>query len=428
MGTGPIRHSSRHWEDGDIMARATRPRRVLRCAGLHLVIFVANAWPRRLAASQSHAPQDVVLAGRLGSRTTALRALEPASSPLAFTALSFHRTQFHHTQFARRQGSPWAAPDTPVRRDAGNSSDDAGASGSLNSSSVETGEQEGGGGDGGEGEDEEADGDGDGEAVGEEEAEGGRQFFAMPASFEAVASLLPTRPSLLTSLTQASPSDQRLLEDEVEGDFGRLWVWLRREGTNGTEGNETSTGGGQEGGGGDAPPDENDGCGVEDCIPTNNTVSVTLPYYAETFTSELQSKFTIAVAKVADVQQAKVTITTIAASGASRRQATITVTFVVTAPSKVAATNVTLALRDKLNTELVPLGVEPISAIWVHAENFCPGAIQRNTCKNIGEIANGAEYLRRCVWDGNCGTLTSPRLPPCPPRLAFVCTCRCAHC
>ena len=70
----------------------------------------------------------------------------------------------------------------------------------------------------------------------------------MPASFEAVSSLLPTRRSLLTSLTQASPSDQRLLEDEGEGDFGRLWVWLRREGTNGTEGNDTSTGGGQEGG------------------------------------------------------------------------------------------------------------------------------------------------------------------------------------
>ena len=250
----------------------------------------------------------------------------------------------------------------------------------------------------------------------------------MPASFEAVASLLPTRPSLLTSLTQASPSDQRLLEDEGEGDFGRLWVWLRREGTNGTEGNDTSTGGGQEGGGGDAPRDENDGCGVEDCIPTNSTVSVTLPYSAATFTPELQSKFTIAVAKVADVQQAKVVINAIAASGESRRQATITVTFVVTAPSKVAATNITLALRNKLNTELVPLGVEPISAIWVHAENFCPGAIQRNTCKDLGDIADGAEYLRRCVWDGNCGILTSPRLPPCPPRLAFVSTCRCAHC
>jgi hypothetical protein len=205
--------------------------------------------------------------------------------------------------------------------------------------------------------------------------------------------LLPTRRSLLSSLTQASPC-----------------VWLRREGTNGTEGNDTSTGGGQEG-----------------CIPTDST-SVTLPYSAATFTPELQSKFTIAVAKVADVQQAKVVINAIAASGESRRQATITVTFVVTAPSKVAATNITLALRNKLNTELVPLGVEPISAIWVHAENFCPGAIQRNTCKNLDGIADGAEYLRRCVWDGDCGILTSPRLPPCPPRLAFVSTCRCAHC
>ena len=410
---------------------------------LQLVIFAGVVqWPTRLAASQSHGPQDVVHAGRLGSLTTALRALESASSPLAFAAESF-----------AGKGSPWAAPDTHVRHDADNNSDDASASGSSNSSSLETGEQEGGGGDGGEGEDEAAGGDDvriikrqhhHGEAAVEEEAVAGRHFFPWLSSFYY---LLPTRPSPLTSLTQSSPSDQWLLEEEeVEGDFRRLWVWLRREGTNGTAGNETTNGpegtngtagnetstgggqeggvqegGGQEGGGGDTP-DDNDGCGVEECIPTNSIVSVALPYSAATFTPELQTKFTIAVAKVAGVKQAKVTITAIAASGASRRQATITVTFVVTAPSKLAATNVTLALRNKLNTELVPLGVEPISAIWVHAENFCAGAIQREACKN-------AEYLPRCVWDSNCGILTTTLsstpcvcfyLPLCPLLTADV--------
>ena len=158
------------------MARAkfTRLSRVLKFARLKLVMIVAGVvlWPMRLAASRSHAPQDVVNAVRLGSLIAALgagrdpralsaataRALEPASSPLAFSARIF----------ARRRGSPWALPDAPVRRAAGNRSNDAGASGLLEEGEV------------------------------------------------------------------------------VEGDYGRLWVWLRRAGndTNGTEGSGTGAGNG----------------------------------------------------------------------------------------------------------------------------------------------------------------------------------------
>ena len=252
------------------MPRATRPSRELRFAG-QLVMIIAGVvlWPTWLAAKRSHTPKDVVNAVRLGSLIAALagrhprtlsaataHALEPASSPLAFSARIF----------ARRRGSPWAPPDAPVRRAAGNRSDDAGASGSSNS--TESGEQEEGG-DGGEqegrggggqerGGDDEAEGDGEEEffiTSGQEEAAGeeepaASQFSAMPARFDAVASLLPTLPSLLINLKQASPFDQRLLEEEeevVEGDYGRLWVWLRREGngtndTNGTEGSGTGTG------------------------------------------------------------------------------------------------------------------------------------------------------------------------------------------
>jgi hypothetical protein len=250
------------------MRRATRPSRELRFAG-QLVMIIAGVvlWPMQLAAKRSHALKDVVNAVRLGSLIAALagrdpralsaataHALEPASSPLAFSARIF----------SRRRGSPWAPPDAPVRRAAGNRSDDAGASGSSYSSSTESGEQEGGDGgeqegrgDGGKerGGDDEADGEGEEEFFiisGQEEAAGeeaASQFSAMPARFDAVASLLPTLPSLLTNFKQASPFDQRLLEEGevVEGDYGRLGVWLRREGngtndTNGTEGSGTGTG------------------------------------------------------------------------------------------------------------------------------------------------------------------------------------------
>jgi len=175
---------------------------------------------------------------------------------------------------------------------------------------------------------------------------------------------------------------------------------------------------------------DNNGCGAGGCAPTNSTLAVTLPYSIDTFTPALRTRFRKAVAKVAGVTDDKVAIADVAESSARRRQllgANIDVTFVVTAPSQAAATSITLALRDTLNSELRAQGVARITAIKIPAEKFCASASStdspRHTCKNLD--GNTPEYHDRCMWDMQCGKDAICTLPTARLRLSCTSQCRC---